>query len=169
MSLERLHNESALDYKYRILIDKTKGDADYGWDDIEKALNIGLAKDTIRKGSIFLPEFDEYLRTKLSPTSEELPTYKEVNEYKADGSQVSDKLIRINEQDMKNPSKLLDSHGFDPSEWELVNARNSMWNSSVDKTLHSSRITVKPKVNGFDINGLVKVLKSEVKPIQFER
>ena len=167
MTIERLPNESDLDYKYRILLDKARGTANYGWEDVEKALNVGVAKDTIRKGTFFLPEFDEYLRNKLS-SNNELPSYKEVNEYKADGSQVSDKLIRISEQDMKNPDKLLEAHGYDHNQFELVNSRSSMWNSSVDKTLHSSRITVKPKVNGFDIDELVKATKEAIIPSKLE-
>ena len=164
MTLHKLENESVLDHKYRILVDKAKGELEHGWDEIAQELNIGLAKDTIRKGTIFLPEFDEYLITKWSPTSQEMPTYKEVSEYKSDGSHISDKLIRLTEQDLKNPNKVLEAHGFDASEWELTNARHSMWNQSTDKTLHSSRITVKPKVNGFNIEKVIEKTMSNIKP-----
>ena len=60
MSLSKLPNETYLDWKYRLLIDKTVGDIDDNWEVINDTLSLGLAKDTVRKGSIFLPEFKEY-------------------------------------------------------------------------------------------------------------
>lgn len=71
MSLERLPNESYLDWKYRLLIDKTIGELDENWEEISKALNLGMHKDSVRKGSIFLPEFKEYLEEKLRNTTSE--------------------------------------------------------------------------------------------------
>lgn len=162
MTLQKLENETYLDFKYRVLIDKVNGDIDSNWDDIEKALHIGMAKDSIRKGSVFLPEFKEYLINKFA-NNEDLPKYKENIELKADGSTTSDKLITIAKSQDITKEFLLDAHGFDKTQFELVSAKNSIWNVSAgkdpNKTLYSSKISVKPKESGFDINKFVEKLK----------
>lgn len=64
----------------------------------------------------------------------------------------SKRIIEINSTDLKNPKILMEKHGFDPDEWELVRARNEYWqgikswrqnNDTV--TLYLSEIVVKPK------------------------
>jgi len=70
-----------------------------------------------------------------------------------DGSQVSDRLILISENDSKNPDFLLNAHGYDPEYWVLVNAISNFWNGMRPKdmglaTLRQSKITVRPKTEG---------------------
>lgn len=67
-----------------------------------------------------------------------------------DGSQTSSKVILMTEENCKDVNFMLTAHGFDIKSWELVNARNNIWNVYSKKdgigTLYSSKITVKPLV-----------------------
>lgn len=94
----------------------------------------------------------------MGDTVKELPQYKAQHEINKDGSQSSDKLIAMTENESKSVDYLLQAHGFDVSEWELVSARNNIWNTN-DKdngiqTLYSSKITVKPKAKDFSIENI---------------
>jgi hypothetical protein len=75
-------------------------------------------------------------------------TYKETIEINKDGSQTSDKLIQMSSEDCKDVTFLLKSHGYDPTVWQLISARNNIWNTYSKKdgvqTLYSSKIVVKP-------------------------
>lgn len=145
---------------------KVNRKSDLDWTDIKDKYQFEHNSDNLRKygrGWQMLEDWGLVDFDNLSIDSNgELPKYKETVEVNGDGSQKSDKLIRLNEQDMKNPTKLLEAHGFNSTEWELVNARNSMWNSYVDNTLYSSRITVKPKVNGLDIEAIIEKINSKL-------
>ncbi|MBU5332084.1 metallophosphoesterase [Anaerocolumna aminovalerica] len=65
-----------------------------------------------------------------------------------DGSQSSNRLIEMSEEQSKDVNYILKAHGFDNISWELVSAKNNIWNvySKQDgiSTLYSSKITVKP-------------------------
>lgn len=97
--------------------------------------------------------------------------YKETTEILADGSHKSDKLVRMSSEQAKDVDYLLRAHGFDKNAWELVTAKNNIWNtySKQDgiQTLYSSKITVKPKQNGFDFEKLIEAMK-EIKPVYIE-
>jgi hypothetical protein len=75
-------------------------------------------------------------------------TYKSTIELNKDGSQTSDKLIKMSENDAKDVKFLLKEHGYDIKSFELISARNNIWNSYSQKdgiqTLYSSKIVVKP-------------------------
>lgn len=171
MSLERLPEESLMDYKYRILLEKSRGDIDISWKEINDLLNLGLNPDTIRKGTFFLPEYSDYIKSKLEDREsvQEVYKYKEATEILGDGSQKSDKLISMSLEQSKDVNYLLKAHGFDVNEWELVSARNNIWNTNSKsqgvQTLFSSKITVKPKVTGFNIEKFIESVKKEIKPI----
>jgi len=94
---------------------------------------------------------------------ESLPNYKSSTEFKQDGSQISDKLISMSENQSKDPDFVLTSHGYDCSAWSLISAKNSMWhmNTKADgvKILYSSKISVKPYVKSFDANWIKTVLE----------
>jgi len=76
-------------------------------------------------------------------------TYKTTIEIGKDNTQTSDRLIRMSEEDAKDVDYLLKAHGYDILQWELVSARNNIWNSYSKQdgvqTLYSSKITVKPR------------------------
>lgn len=78
-----------------------------------------------------------------------LPSYKSSTELKSNGEQISDKLLEMSIEESKDPNFILKSHGYDVSAFELVSAKNSIWNMNTKedgiKTLYSSKIAVKPK------------------------
>lgn len=97
-------------------------------------------------------------------TVKEIPQYKSQHEINPNGTQSSDKLIAMTENESKSVDYLLQAHGFDLNEWELVSARNNIWNTN-DKengiqTLYSSKINVKPKVDGIDWDRLIQVVEN---------
>lgn len=97
--------------------------------------------------------------------------YKSTTEINKDGTQTSDKLIRMSEQDSKDINFLLKAHGFDNQTWELISARNNIWNAFSKQTgvltLYSSKIVVKPRTeylwNEEDIQKLFDNLKTDYK------
>lgn len=97
--------------------------------------------------------------------------YKETVEILSDGSHKSDKLLRMSSEQAKNVEYLLKAHGFDMNAWELVTAKNNIWNvyskSDGVQTLYSSKITVKPKQNGMDLDKLLETIR-EIRPISIE-
>ncbi len=90
------------------------------------------------------------------------PSYKETTEILADGTHKSDKLLRMSAEQSKDVNYLLKAHGFDTEQWELVNAKNNIWNvySKEDKvqTLYSSRVTVKPR-QSYSLDKLLETIK----------
>ncbi len=69
----------------------------------------------------------------------------------ADGSISSTRIIEIEAEDLKNPSVLLEKHGFDPSAWKLISAKNNYWQMPKGHkqgggilTLYQSKITAGP-------------------------
>jgi hypothetical protein len=77
-------------------------------------------------------------------------TYKSTVEFKNDGSQISDKILKMSEQDSKDVDFILKAHGYSPVVFDLISARNSIWNVHNKQdgvlTLYSSKIVVKPKL-----------------------
>ncbi len=86
----------------------------------------------------------------LSDEGEKVVRYNETQEILADGSQKSDKLIKINSpEELKDTRKIMQLHGYDPDLWEVVKVSNSIWNAQVKgggKTeLYASKLQVKPR------------------------
>jgi hypothetical protein len=73
-------------------------------------------------------------------------------EINKDGWHTSSKLIRMKDEDTKNPEFLLKAHGYDPGAWELISARSNIWNAYSKQDgimeLYASKIVVKPKSVG---------------------
>ena len=117
-----------------------------------------------------LLDLDNTLST--SPT-ENTYKYKETTEILGDGSHRSDKVVEMSPEQSKDSTFLLKSHGFDVNEWEITSAKNSIWNanSKVDgiRTLYSSKITVKPKVSGFNIDKFIGIAQKKITPINVTR
>jgi hypothetical protein len=105
-------------------------------------------------------------------TPEEPIPYKETVEILSDGSHKSDKLLKMSSEQAKDVEYLLDAHGFDKNTWELVSAKNNIWNSYSKQdgvmTLYSSKITVKPKQHGFDYEKLIETIKKDIQPIHID-
>lgn len=92
----------------------------------------------------------EYLKWKQKSESNNIKeSYGTETTINKDGTYSSDKLVELSETELKNKDTLLKAHGFNPSEWELVSAKNSVWNSYTKNNgtinLYSSKITIKPK------------------------
>lgn len=98
-----------------------------------------------------------------------LPNYKEEYKIEADGSHKSDKLLRMSAEQLKDVNYLLEAHGFSKDSWELISAKNNIWNvySKEDKvqTLYASKITVKPIENGSSIEKILQAIENHTKPI----
>ena len=177
MSIERLPNEEYVAWKYRLLVDMSNGELDAKWEDVNNILGLGMHKDTVRKGSIFLPEFNEYMLNKLNKednaSANTTYNYKETTEILGDGSHKSDKVIEMSPDQSKDANFLLKSHGFDVDEWEITSAKNSIWNANTKsdgiKTLYSSKITVKPKLVGFNVDKMIERMQKEIKPVHVKQ
>lgn len=95
-------------------------------------------------------------------------SFKETIQINKDGSQSSNKLIRMSIDDSKNPSFLLKAHGYDIDEWELVSAKSKIWNAYSKQDgvmqLYASSIAVKPKTIGFSMEKLLEEIK-KVPPV----
>lgn len=141
---------------------KQNGSIDLDWSEIKDKYGINLASDSIRKanGTIFGGSFrtayfkNKSLSSSISDVEKAKSSYKSEQSINKDGTYTSDKLISIKEDELKNPISLLKAHGFDIKDWELVSARNNIWNvySKQDgiQELYSSKIVVKPKEQTID-------------------
>ena len=94
--------------------------------------------------------------------------YKSTEEICQDGTHKSDKLLRMDSNQSKDPRFLLEAHGFNADEWELLSAKNNIWNTYSKQdginTLYSSKIVAKPKIKSFDLNWYKEQFK-EIEPI----
>lgn len=114
-------------------------------DKLESKFNRAFTFDSVRNR----------IRRTEEDTEEEIPNYKETIEI--DGcTHKSDKLIRMTSEQSKDTNYLLKAHGYDPNKWEIITAKSSIWNQHNKKdgtvTLYSSKITVKPRENGFNFD-----------------
>lgn len=107
--------------------------------------------------------FDGVRNRYRNKAQQEKPTgYKETTEILHDGTHKSDKLLKMSAEQSKDVNYLLNAHGFDTEQWELVSARNNIWNaySKQDgvQTLYSSKITVKPR-QSYSFDKLLEAIK----------
>lgn len=168
---DRLQGESKFRHLVRLSIAKLNKEHSLDWLELVDMFGLDYSAETLRKKSYGWKDFLENEEVEQLNTEEEV-TYKETTEILADGSHKSDKLVRMNAEQSKDVKYLLEAHGFDPSSWELVNAKNNIWNvySKIDKVqcLYSSKITVKPKVNGFDFEKFLELANKKIKPIHID-
>jgi len=141
------------------------------------------ANDVTNKSIVEKEKDDDEELMILPEKVESLPNYKESTEFKQDGSQISDKLLSMNENESKDPEFVLKSHGYSPDEWVITSAKNSMWNMNTKadgiKILYSSKISVKPKTeykwNEADAKKIFSNLKTDIsnkvniKPLQYKQ
>lgn len=136
---------------------KVAHNKDMDWEEIIHKYNINLARDNVRKasssvpfGHVFVTEYLKYKNQLSQNTKTEKiqKSYGSQNTINKDGTYSSDKLIELSENQLKDKTALLKAHGFDSS-WELISAKNSIWNSYSKANgmaeLYSSKITVRPK------------------------
>lgn len=142
MSLSKLPNESYLDWKYRLLIDKTVGDIDDNWESINEALSLGLAKDTVRKGSIFLPEFKEYLMEKFKDTA----TEEQLQEMKKLEKEIYKLKVQVSDERREIKRYMTHEARLDNLLKKLLDEIKDDMNSN--KPLHWNKSLLSPTSNG---------------------
>lgn len=85
----------------------------------------------------------------------------------ANGTQHSTILVNLLEYPLRTPKDILELHGYDLAQWELVNHKLKIWNtySKQDGTseLYSSTLTVKPMQNLFTKDFLADTFEEKVK------
>ncbi len=95
--------------------------------------------------------------------SGEVHSFKEFIDINPDGSQTSNRLVRMSFEESKDVNFLLEAHGYSKEAWELISARSNIWNAYSKQDgimqLYSSKISVKPRVNTLEIDELIKVIK----------
>lgn len=145
-----------------LIIDKKINHSiDIDWQEICDQYNLTLNKDTLRKandtifGGAFIAEYfkDKYKnqdknKTSMTEIEKKMETQVTVNINK-DGTQSSNRLLLMTAEESKDPTYILNAHGFNPRSWKLVSARNTI-RQAVTKdegvqTLYASYITVKPQ------------------------
>lgn len=149
---------------------KSRKESDLDWTDIKaKHPLMEHSSDILRRYSTawkLLEEWGLVDFSNINLKDAEMPAYKETHELVAGGLQKSDKLIKMNAQQAKDIDYVLNAHGFN-DEWELVNAKNNIWNVNSKlqgvQTLYSSKITVKPKNSGFNIDKFLEKIEN-IKP-----
>jgi hypothetical protein len=165
-SIERQSGESKFRHLVRLCVDKLNKYNDLDWSEIVEMFDLNCSSDHLRKKAYAYKEFIENEEIEKINSEEEI-TYKETTEILSDGSHKSDKLLRMNAEQSKDVNYLLEAHGFDTKSWELVNAKNNIWNvySKIDKVqcLYSSKITVKPRVKEFGIEDVKEIVTDLMK------
>lgn len=168
-NFERQQDETEFNQLVRISIDKINKLHSMDWLDVKEQFNFDQSAETLRKCAAGWKMLVDNEELKELSNPEANPKYKETTEILNDGSHKSDKLITMSSEESKDVNYLLKAHGFDVEDWELTNARNNIWNVNTTaqgvQTLFSSKITVKPIGNGFNMEKLLETIKRETQPI----
>ena len=138
-----------------LIAKKKNGSIDIDWREICENYNLPIHPETLKKanGTVFGGAFvSEYLANK-NRVDEKLNnsgkyTYKAETSINKDGTYSSNKLIKMNDKQAKDPDYILKAHGFNCESWKLVSARNNI-RQVISKqdgvtTLYASFINVKP-------------------------
>lgn len=156
MNYQRKDTENFLDYAERLLINKKEYDLDKT-EIYELLYGVQVSSDHARKCLTNLQmTIEEYKKSKINEQIHKdfndgdlKSNYKTNIEINKDGTQTSDKLLIMSEENCKDINFLLKAHGYDIFSWELISARNNIWNVYSKKdgvqTLYSSKIIVKPR------------------------
>lgn len=127
--------------------------------DIRKKYGLSsLTTDTIRRGALIYSEFNNSGWVN-EPVNKNAPV-KSTTTLDKDGVRTSEKFVALSEDELTDKTALLKAHGYNPVQFELINAKNSIWQQGDGegglKNLYSSRITVKPTDCGLDLDELKK-------------
>lgn len=137
--------------------------------ELREEFEIEVSRSSVRHAyNLYKDENIYQLQTEISEQVDEdinKPVeYKATHEILSDGTHRSDRLIWMSEEEQKDPVFLLQAHGFDPDEWELVSARNNIWHvySKQDgqRVSYASKITVKPKQEQLSFEDFVEQVKN---------
>lgn len=154
----------------QLMADISNGDATWSnANDIRKKYGLpSLTIDTIRRGALLYSEFNASGWVN-EPTNKNVPT-KNTTTLDSNGVRTSEKFVALSEDELTDKTALLKAHGYNPVQFELLNAKNSIWQQGDGKgglkNLYSSRITVKPTDCGLDLEELRKYFeKFKSKPV----
>lgn len=76
--------------------------------------------------------------------------------------QVSEKLLQINDKELKTPEYILKAHGYDPEKFILIDGLSNLWS----KENAQSKIRVKPKDDTFLTRDDIADVLKEIKPLE---
>ena len=167
--LQRKETETLDDYHIRLFENKENYEIDnYTIANLlNKEAGTDYGESKWRKDYAAYKRWENYFNSKKGVVEPDDTNYKSTVEINADGSQKSDKLLRMSEENSKDPEFLLKAHGYDPNEWEIVSSKSSIWNQHNKQdgtlTLYSSKITARPLTNKFNIDDVIAKLE-KVKP-----
>jgi UDP-2,3-diacylglucosamine pyrophosphatase LpxH len=171
-NFDKLQGETNFRHLVRLSVAKLNKEHSMDWLELVDMFQLDYSAETLRKKAYGWKDFVENEEIEQLNSEEDI-TYKETNEIMSNGSHKSDKLLKMSAEESKDVNYLLEAHGFDKSDWELANAKNNIWNvhSKQDgvQTLYSSKITVKPRVSGFDIDKFIEVVEKKVEPVYIEK
>ena len=155
MGIGKERDESPLEYKIRICSEREH--LGLTWDEVAQVLNEeygdNYGESKYRKWWYAFQEGMNYVKELEAERDEVVKEY--IGEQKKDfqilknGEQASTVLCKLSDEQLKDPDCILKVHGYNPNEWELTSAKQSIWNNKLDNELYSSKITVKPRV-GFN-------------------
>lgn len=172
-NFDKRQDETPFKHLVRVSIDKINKLHNKDWTDIKEEFNFEHSSDHLRKLAQGWKMLDDHEESETMANAKEDVKYKETTEIMNDGSYKSDKLISMSDEDSKDAKYLLEAHGFNSDDWEITNARNSMWNANSKKnglqTLFSSKITVKPKNGRFNMEKLLESIGRRTNPILVNR
>lgn len=93
-------------------------------------------------------------------------------EVKGNGEQTSEIKLRMTAEQAKDPDYVLQAHGYDSQNWEIVKLTSNVWeqNSSSDGLvqLYQSKIVVKPK-QGFNAKDVAEELLKDVPKVELKQ
>ena len=154
----------------QLMMDISNGDATWSnANDIRKKYGLpSLTIDTIRRGALLYSEFNASGWVN-EPVNKNIPT-KNTTTLDSNGVRTSEKFVALSENELTDKTALLKAHGYNPVQFELLNAKNSIWQQGDGKgglkNLYSSRITVKPTDCGLDLEELRKYFEGfKSKPV----
>lgn len=138
---------------------RLKLDEGKSWREIAEALraffpskDLVRAKDLIR---IAVCRSDRWKAEHPKGKASESAQYCASNGWR-NGQYESDRLIEICAEDAKSPRRILEAHGLNPDEWDVVTCRNNLWHSQVKGTgkrlvMYQSKLTARPKADGVSL------------------
>ncbi|WOC53496.1 hypothetical protein RMT25_06380 [Oenococcus oeni] len=133
---------------------------------LNKEFDISVSASSVNHALLDYQRGKYHFTDKKNSKDRELKNKIRINE---DGSEESTTLIKMTEEQAKSKEFVLKAHGFNPSEWSIVNVVNNLWqqHSIQDGTvyLYQSKIIVKPKT-GLTLEEQLAFLTENIKPVQ---
>ena len=153
---------------------KLKYEDGLSWSEVAKKVKSYFPKD------LNIEQIKEKIRSSVRNTDFYKSKHKNIDqekfnssiEYKADGTQIRDRLIEIAEDEEITPTKMLEYHGLDPFKWEVISYKNNYWHSQIKGgkrlLMYQSKITVKPTNKLLDLSHIDEHFKTLKNKLSFE-